>query len=247
MSEFVKPKTEIISDADYIRKLVNVNLRKDLHSNEEICQHCHGTGMIVVENRYGLSEDPDKSKGHFPYTHQSISFCPHCFNGIVHRCPLCGKLIERGYSTCNCEAQKEIKKQEEINKKQDALNNAPIAPKEIVASMECFYSDNYSTNDGYFYDWEDFFEDWFENNEPDMVKPEFVWCTEPIKISIDAQDIIEQATEDLYEDASYDISYEDRKELQDFLDSWCKRCGVATTYYESHKYKVRIPWEESNS
>ena len=65
-------------------------------------------------------------------------------------------------------------------------------------------------------------------------------------LSIDVQNFIESATEELYEDASDDISSEARKELQDFVDGWCKRCGVGTTYYESHKYKVRIPWEEYN-
>lgn len=28
------------------------------------------------------------------------------------------------------------------------------------------------------------------------------------------------------------------------VDDWCKRCGVGKTYMESHKYKVRIPWDE---
>lgn len=67
MSEFVKPKTVFVSDAEYIQNLVNANLKKDLHDNEEICQHCHGTGMEIVNNPYGLSDDPDKTKGHFPY------------------------------------------------------------------------------------------------------------------------------------------------------------------------------------
>ena len=62
-------------------------------------------------------------------------------------------------------------------------------------------------------------------------------------MSIDATDIIENATEDLYEDAIDSISDKARKELQEYLDNWCKACGVGTTYYESHKYKVRIPWE----
>ena len=34
--------------------------------------------------------------------------------------------------------------------------------------------------------------------------------------------------------------------LQEILDHWAKTCGVSTTYYESHKYKVRIPWEDYN-
>ena len=77
-------------------------------------------------------------------------------------------------------------------------------------------------------------------------QPMYVWITEPVEMSVDVQNIIENATDDLYEDASGDITNEARKELQDFVDGWCKRCGVGTTYYESHKYKVRIPWEEYN-
>lgn len=246
MSEFVKPKTVFVSDAEYIQNLVNANLKKDLHDNEEICQHCHGTGMVVVDNRYGLSDDPDKSRGHFPYNHQSISFCQHCFNGIVYRCPHCGNLIQRGYSVCDCDATKEVKRQEELKKKQEALDKAPIAPKEVVDAMECFFSESFSRNEGYFFDWDEFFEDWFENHNPDDVKPVYVWITEPVEMSVDVQNIIENATDDLYEDASEDITSEARKELQDFVDGWCKRCGVGITYYESHKYKVRIPWEEYN-
>lgn len=47
MSEFIKPKTVFVSDSEYIQNLVNVNLKKDLHDDEEICQHCHGTGMVI--------------------------------------------------------------------------------------------------------------------------------------------------------------------------------------------------------
>ena len=78
MNKFVKPKTEFISDADYIQKLVNTNLKKDLHDNEEICQHCHGTGMVVVDNRYGLSEDQINQKDIF-----LIHINPFLFVNIV--------------------------------------------------------------------------------------------------------------------------------------------------------------------
>lgn len=246
MSEFVKPKTTFVSDSNYIENLMNVNLQKDLHDNEEVCPHCHGTGMTVVDNVYGLSEDPDKSKGYFPYKHQSISFCQHCYNGIVHRCKLCGELLKRGKLVCDCEQAKAVKLQEETRKKKEAFDKAPVAPKEVVDNIRCFYSEYFGHNDGYFLDFEEFFEWWAEDHEEDTTedRPEYVWITEPVEMSIDAQNIIEQATDDLYEDASEDISSEAKKELQDFLDDWCKRCGVSTTYYESHKYKVRIPWEE---
>lgn len=93
MSEFVKPKTEYVADKNYVEKLVNVHLKKDLHGDEEICEVCHGTGLVIRVNPYGLSDDPDKSRM-FPYSHQTLTFCPHCFNGIIHRCNLCGGIIK---------------------------------------------------------------------------------------------------------------------------------------------------------
>lgn len=95
MTDFKKPKTEYVTDKEYIEKLVNVNLKKDLYDNEEICQFCHGTGLVVRDNPYGLADDPDKKAGVFPYNHQVLTFCPHCYNGIVHRCKLCGEIMPR--------------------------------------------------------------------------------------------------------------------------------------------------------
>lgn len=54
MGEFVKPKRVIVTDKEYIQKLVNANLVKDLHDNEEICPYCHGTGMVIRDNQYGV-------------------------------------------------------------------------------------------------------------------------------------------------------------------------------------------------
>lgn len=241
---FVKPKGENVKATDYILKLLNANLHKDLHDNEEICQHCYGTGLVIADHRYGLSDDPDKSHGHFPYNHQALSFCPHCHNGIVHRCKFCGRILPKGRLKCDCAAQLETDRQEKIRKKKEAFNNAPVAPKEVEDAMECFYSECFGDNNGYFFDWDEFFNFWYDTHEPDDVKPEYVWITEPVEMQIDAADIISSATEDLYEDAADDISSAARKDLQDFLDGWCKNCGVGTTYYESHKYKVKIPWEQ---
>lgn len=244
MSEFIKPKAVNVSDSEYVQALVNVNLRKDLYGDEEVCQHCHGTGMVIVDNIYGLNNDPNKLRLRFPYKHQSLSFCPVCYNGIVHRCKLCGKIMRRGYLKCDCDAQKKIDEENRLEKIRKDFEKAPIAPDDMVKEMLCFFSEQYGVNDGYFYDFDEFFEYWYENCTEDDERPEFVWITEPVEMSIDVQNFIESATEELYEDASDDISSEARKELQDFVDGWCKRCGVGTTYYESHKYKVRIPWED---
>ena len=243
MSIFVKPKTEYISDKEYMEQLLNVKLRKDLHDNEEVCPRCHGTGWIITDNPYGLSDDPNKQAGVFPYKHQSLSFCPNCYNGIIHRCKLCGEVMPRGYLKHNCQAQMDASRRELESKRKQALIDAPFAPPEILEKSYFFYSDIFGYNEGYFDSWDEFFDYWHENGESNGdERPEFVWATEPVEMNIDAYDVISRATEDLYEDASTDISDAAIKELQDFLDRWCKTCGVNTTYYES-KYKVRIPWE----
>ena len=134
----------------------------------------------------------------------------------------------------------------------DAFDKAEIAPEEVEKACEFFYSDYYSRGDGYFSDWDEFFDDWDERSDEEddlgikanLRRPEYVWVTRAVEMSISADSIIENATQDLYEDAISDISDEKIAELQEFLDRWCKTCGVGTTYYESNKYKVRIPWEE---
>lgn len=241
-NDFVKPVRYTVKDKDYIKNLLRVSLQKDLHGDEELCQRCHGTGMIVVNNVYGLKDDPMKEPL-FHYKHQSISFCPSCYNGVVHRCKYCGKILPREMLKCTCLCQKNIDAAEKREKQQRAFDKAPLASKEIENATECFYSDYYGRNEGYFTDWDEFFEYWFENCESDFERPLYVWSTSPVEISIDADPIIESATDDLYEDAIFDIPSEKRKELQDYLDEWCKTCGVGKTYYESHEYKIRIPWE----
>lgn len=124
---------------------------------------------------------------------------------------------------------------------------APLLPKKKQKDYEYFFSEEYTHDNGYFNDWEEFFDDWEnEHEEYGDVRPKYVWVTEPVEMSINAESIAEQATEDLYEDAYDDISDGEIKRLQEILDHWAKTCGVSTTYYESHKYKVRIPWEDYN-
>ena len=248
MSDFIKPKTEYVTDKEYMKSLINVSLQKDLHGNEEICPYCHGTGLVIRNNPYGLSDDPDKKIGRFPYNHQSVTFCPHCFNGVIHRCEQCGEIIERGFLKHNCKKQREIDEREYARKREQSLIDAPFAPPEVLEKSYFLYSENYGYNDGYFSDWDDLFDYWYENVEIDGEtnedeRPKFVWATEPVDMGIDAYNIISNATEDLYEGAIDNISDAKIKELQDFLDSWCKTCGVGSTYYKS-KYKVKIPWED---
>lgn len=71
MPGFVKPTRKVVNIEDAFGELIGKKLIKDLHDNEEICPVCHGTGLRIEDNPYGLSDDPDKRAGQFPYNHQS--------------------------------------------------------------------------------------------------------------------------------------------------------------------------------
>ena len=124
MPGFVKPTRKVVNIEDAFGELIGKKLIKDLHDNEEICPVCHGTGLRIEDNPYGLSDDPDKRAGQFPYKHQSIQFCPNCYNGVVRFCPDCGKQIPRYRTLCDCDAVVQRRQQEENRKEKERLEKA---------------------------------------------------------------------------------------------------------------------------
>lgn len=232
MSGIVEPKTVNIT----------VTLQKDLHGNEEICPTCKGVGLVIADNPYGLHSRDNNHLPIFPYKHQSLIFCPSCYNGVVHRCEFCEEIIPNHRTKCDCEKQRELDLIERQKKEAANLAKAFEAPLEVLEKSLMFFSDDYGYDDGFFSDWEEFFEYWYDNHGADDPRPQYVWATYPVEMKIDAADIIESATEELCEEAADDISDEKTVELQKLLDDWCKSAGVRTTYYQS-KYKVKIPWE----
>lgn len=63
MPGFVKPTRKVVNIEDAFGELIGKKLIKDLHDNEEICPVCHGIGLRIEDNPYGLSDDPDKKAG----------------------------------------------------------------------------------------------------------------------------------------------------------------------------------------
>lgn len=124
MPGFVKPTRKVVNIEDAFGELIGKKLIKDLHDNEEICPVCHGIGLRIEDNPYGLSDDPDKRAGQFPYKHQSIRFCPNCYNGVVRFCPDCGKQIPRCRTLCDCDAVVQRRQQEENRKEKERLEKA---------------------------------------------------------------------------------------------------------------------------
>lgn len=132
MPGFVKPTRKVVNIEDAFGELIGKKLIKDLHDNEEICPVCHGTGLRIEDNPYGLSDDPDKRAGQFPYNHQSIRFCPNCYNGVVRFCPDCGKQIPRYRTLCDCDAVVQRRQQEENRKEKERLEKAEKARAECA-------------------------------------------------------------------------------------------------------------------
>ena len=75
-------------------------------------------------------------------------------------------------------------------------------------------------------------------------RPEYVWGTSCTQISMDADTIIEQATDELWEGARDNC---DCKGLQELLDKWCSEQSGTSTYYVNYKYAIKIPWEIYNN
>lgn len=71
-----------INVLEEIKNIFPDTLEKDLQDNEEICPVCHGLGVVLDNNIYGIKGDTSEAskKLRFPYNHQAIKFCPNCFN-----------------------------------------------------------------------------------------------------------------------------------------------------------------------
>ena len=232
MSDFVEP----------ISKEVTFTLRKSLLSNEEICPTCKGLGFLIADNPFGLKDDSNKI---IWYKNQAIQPCWTCYNGTVKKCKYCGNIIPKGRLKCTCKDQRRTDLEEEVRIEKERLDKAEIAPAE---QFDMYYSDWYSNDNGYFSEFEEFFDEWLERiydgDNTDDERPEFVYGTVADNLHIDAYSIVESACEDMYEDAMCDTDDKSIQELQDYLDDWCAHCGIGTTYYYDKNYKVRIPWED---
>lgn len=231
-------KQEKINVSEVIKEILPEVLVKDLQDNERICPTCKGLGVIAVKNEYGIRGDTsDRAKEkRFPYHHESLSFCPNCFNGVQKLCKYCGKPIRRGYiDKCDCveylrkEEDKRLAKWAEVVSKAEEVDE-----KDVTNMLYC------EETDGYYSEVDDFLEDWAcdEHDEGD-VKPEILWVTEKISLELDAYGILENACDDLHEDA-YDQC--EIGELQELLDVYASKQTGTDTYYPKYKQYVRINW-----
>ena len=230
-----------INIQEAVKELFPITLVKDLTEYERICHVCHGLGMKIDDNNYGIKGDTSEcgKKYLFPYKHQAFSFCPNCFNGVQKLCPYCGEPYKnQGYTHCDCEGQKNADIKEQFKKWKELLNKAVIVNEKDIDTM--LYCKEFNK---YYDSTKDFFDDYSTNYNETCIKPERLWVTNVEKISADASYVIENACQELHEDA---IEECDESSLQKLLDDWCKEQTGTTTYYPSYEKYVVVDWDSFN-
>lgn len=146
-------------------------------------------------------------------------------------CVECGALEQYAYQGKWCNYCADVQKVFEGKLKLIPLDQIPDHP----------YCLNY--DEEYFDCLEDFFE-WFEDTEePGSRPPKYLYVTKEMHLKLDAGDIVDNALSDAYEDAYDNVGRQHLKELQDFLDKWCKEAGIK--WYEARNVVVEIPWEQT--
>jgi hypothetical protein len=199
-----------------------------LKENQIHCDFCSGTGWVLRDEKW-------------------LESCPHCSQGAIDVCPSCRTPYKVRYihrcknPECVNNEEKlmaERRQQEELNRYENAEHAEP------TDDFEALCSEYYSHNEGYFFSWDDFFDDWYGNHSDEDPRPTYVWATYPMQINIDAYCIVENATDELWEGAFDSISDSDIRELQEYLNKWCANQTGTRTYYPDYSKTVRIPWEK---
>jgi len=189
-------------------------LPKKVGENQESCPTCGGTGWLF-----------DNKEGY-------IQQCSTCYMaGVINLCEICGK-PKRGICT-NRSCQEERDRINELIKLSKAIRcNYDDVPED---QKEMLYSPSYGYNEGYFTETEELIE-YCEEEEIEI--PEYVWSTSRIDLSMDAYTILENACNDLHEEALGSVDNID--ELQKYLDAWCDKQTGCRTYCGNGRYAIKV-------
>lgn len=238
----------LLNVSEEIKHILPNTLEKDLKDNEEICSVYHGLDIIKKDYSFEFEENKNPSKVNW-YDNEYFVWCPNCYFGVIKKCEFCGRILPKSRLKCDCEQQRAEDEKERRIKYQETINRA----KEISLKDAAYYiydeeSGKYFADEDEFaeYYWQEYldgsggcenFDDFFLN----MRFQKYYGIALKQKMFLDAAGIIENACDELYEDARDNIS--DEKELQVFLDKWCEKQAGITSYYPNYKEYVRVEKE----
>jgi hypothetical protein len=152
--------------------------------------------------------------------HRDKYLAEHCC--FVYHCDICGKELNNYHTRCHeCSEKVRFEKANKI--KLDEYQG------------KGFYSESFGWNEGYFFDIDELL-DYCDGEQISV--PKYVWgCTE-VPVTIDADDILERATEEAFEDAI------DNLEMVDELVEFCKKFNEANsdviTYWNDDKTAILL-------
>lgn len=151
-------------------------------------------------------------------------------------CEKCGVEIPRKsyYTLCeNCLAEKEIEDEKKRFEKALHVKESEANPDRC----EMMYHKDYGYDEGYFCDIEDLLNYCEEN---DIEKPKYCYGTRSRIISLDAEAMVEEACDELHENAFDNIDKSEIDELQEYIDEWCKKQTGTRTYEVDFGYAILI-------
>lgn len=156
----------------------------------------------------------------------------------------CGAPTPRPYTSCDACRKKEWDERaaEEARKEQARLEKAAKVKWDDYDG-KCIYvpqADGGGGGEGYFFDLGEFFDHFLD--EPGVEVPTLVFACVPVKMSFNADDLISNACEEMYEDASGDVGQGARQSLQKALDVWCERHSP-TSYTPNYALAVDLTAE----
>ena len=204
----------------------------ELAENERVCPTCKGAGVDV---RVSI----EKATGY-------MSVCPKCYgHGKQKTCQYCGEWSDLSVPH-RCDGRRKAENAKEWAKTLDQFEKAQrfTVEEALAAGIEFCY---FPGDDGdALFGVDRIDEEADERELSDRERPAWAWATTETPLSLSAESIIEQACEELHEEAYANISDGAIKELQDFLDGWVKRHGEgATTYFEDRTRAVIVPPKQS--
>lgn len=199
-----------------VEKIIHFFLHKDLQEHEIVCPHCQGTGIEISDNIYGIKGDTTHIGIHFPYKKQSLSFCKYCYNGVLKTCEHCGSILTRLNPLCCCEDAEKERRNKKISNDVKVWNNSnkKTFDERLKEGYDWFYCDNI---DVYFDDLETLKESLIDYDCYDDKIELRIYVCEEIHPDIDASWVIENATDDMHDDA-YELF--DVNELQTILNDF---------------------------
>jgi hypothetical protein len=222
-------------------KLGTDKIVHDLGDDETICPTCKGVGIHKSESVYGLSEEPRKWDDPFPYKHQWLTPCHHCYMGKIRVCLLCKGFLERSRTWCECPEARALRDNKAAETEDERQAKLPRIKLEDY-KLEMVYSDHcdkYLTVDALC--------DHLDDHPDDVI---FACTLARASIEPSAGDVIESiermASEEV-EDGEDRVDYKPgaREALDATLKAWFDEYVICPdVYWQNNNLIVEIPDDE---